>query len=406
MTAPRTLVLLVVLALVAAACGVGSPPARSGDAATIEIDRSPDVSAASEVAGAANALGFDLLRELDDGENVVVSPVSVSTLVAMILAGAGGVTAEEIAATLHLDPGDPRLERYADLLLVLGDVDDVTLAIANSLWAAEGVPLEDDYVGFVRPTFGATLEEADLGAQETADRIDAWVAERTEGLIDEFAEALGLPNAQAILVLLNAVYFKGAWADPFDPERTRPGQFERPDGTTVDAEFMTKDAEMAVAQGDGFSLVRLPYGDGRFGMELFLPDGDLGELVDRLDPAAWAEAVDAVGEQRIMLALPKMDLSYEAELNDPLSALGMEIAFGGGADFRPMSPTNPWVDVIAHETRLIVDEEGTEAAAVTGGVMVESAPPEMRFDRPFLFTISDRETGAILFLGAITDPTA
>jgi serine protease inhibitor len=401
----RLVAMLVVIAVVGTGCGMGATGPAPGDAGAIDVDHEPDGQAAADLATAVNTCGFELLRELADGDNVVISPVSVSTLLAMVLAGAGGETAEAIATALHLDPNSPDVQRYGDLLLVLTDTDDARLAIANSLWAMNGVPFEEDYLGFVRPTFGATLEEVDLGSQAAADQIDAWVADRTEGLIEEFADALGLPNPQAVLVLLNAVYFKGAWTDPFDPNHTHDGPFMRPDGSTVAVPLMTKDETVEIGRGDGFTIARLPYGDGRFGMEILLPDDDLGSLVARLTVADWNEAVGALAEQRMFLTLPRFDLSYDATLNDVLTALGMGIAFTAEADFTPMSPAAPWLDVVAHETRIIVDEEGTEAAAVTGGVMVTSMPPEFRVDRPFLFTISDRETGAVLFLGAITDPT-
>jgi serine protease inhibitor len=194
-------------------------------------------------------------------------------------------------------------------------------------------------------------------------------------------------------------------SDPFQEGQTREQPFTRTDGSTVDVPLMSRDGQYAIAEQERFTMARLPYGDGRFGMEILLPDRDLSELVRTLDRDAWEQAVADLREQRVHLLMPQLDISYDTELNDVLGDLGMGIAFTGAADFRPMSPADPWIDVIAHETRLIVDEEGTEAAAVTGGAMPTSAPPQFRVDRSFLFTISDTETGAILFLGAITDPT-
>jgi serine protease inhibitor len=171
------------------------------------------------------------------------------------------------------------------------------------------------------------------------------------------------------------------------------------------------DQDFGYADRDGYRMLRLPYGDqGRYGMEVLLPDEGvtLGSVLDSLDAAEWRAAVDSLTEQTVnLLAMPRFELRWEAELNDPLTALGMGAAFGGEADFRPMSPTDPWLDTVVHKTYLRVDEEGTEAAAVTGGAMITSVPAdplEFRVDRPFLLTISDSETGTILFLGVVADP--
>ena len=142
-------------------------------------------------------------------------------------------------------------------------------------------------------------------------------------------------------------------------------------------------------------------------MEIVLPDEahDLDDFLDGFDADAWQASVAELSSTRVSeLALPKFELEWDAELNDALAALGMGPAFEASADFSPMSPTDPWLETVVQKTYLRVDEAGTEAAAATGGVMVESAPPALRIDRPFAFTVSDRETGAILFLGSVHDP--
>ncbi len=155
-------------------------------------------------------------------------------------------------------------------------------------------------------------------------------------------------------------------------------------------------------------MFRLPYGDDeRFGMEVLLPDEDvaLDDLLGQLDADTWQGTVDQLASSTpSQLALPRFELEWDATLNDALQDLGIVSAFGGG-DFTPMSPANPWLDTVVQKTYIRVDEEGTEAAAVTGGVMTESAgPPPLLVDRPFAFTVSDRDTGTILFLGTVHDP--
>jgi serine protease inhibitor len=285
----------------------------------------------------------------------------------------------------------------------------VTLGLANTLWAADGYPFEHDYVTLVQDTFGATLHEVDLGAQESADRIDEWVTDRTEGLIEQIAADLGLPDPQAVLALLITVYFLGTWTTTFDEDKTRDAPFQLADGSQVEVPTMHRsNPDVETAAGDGFTLARLPYGeDEPFGMEVLLPDEDvaLDELLVELDLDIWHDAVSQLAPSpRSQLALPRFELEWDAELTDALQQLGIVSGFGDG-DFTPMSPANPSLDTVVQKTYVRVDEEGTEAAAVTGGAVAASeGPPPFRVDRPFVFTVSDRQTGTILFLGTVHDP--
>ena len=208
-------------------------------------------------------------------------------------------------------------------------------------------------------------------------------------------------------MLVNAVCFLGTWTTRFDPDETRPQAFTMGDGTTATVPFMhLVGASAAVAQRDGYQMLRLPYGeDERYAMEILLPDHgvELPRLLASLDAAEWAAAVAALHPQHVTeLALPTFELEWKARLNDALAALGMGSAFGGG--FRPMSPAEPFLGPVVQKTYIRVDEAGTEAAAVSGAAMPSSAGGGFRVDRPFAFTISDSETGTILFLGAVTDP--
>jgi len=396
-------------ALLLAACGGDAPSQEAvGDEISVALAGSLSPEEAAAAAAGVNAFGFELHGAVaEPGQNTVTSPLSASVLLAMVAAGAGGDTAEEMVEVLRLE--EARDTRYAALLSDLTDTEDVTLSIANSLWAAEGYPFEDDYMEFVQDTFGATLDEVDLGAQQSADRIDDWVEDRTEGLIEEIAEDLDLPDSRAVLVLLNAVYFLGSWTTTFDEVETRDAPFTLADGSQVDVPTMHRtDPKVETADGEGFTMLRLPYGDDeRFGMEVLLPDEDvaLDDLLGQLDAATWQQTVAQLASSTpSQLALPRFEVEWDANLNDPLQDLGIVSAFGGG-DFTPMSPANPFLDAVVQKTYIRVDEEGTEAAAVTGGVMDESAgPPPLLVDRPFAFTVSDSETGTILFLGTMHDP--
>ncbi|MFC4554904.1 serpin family protein [Georgenia faecalis] len=379
-----------------------------GDALDADLGLPLSAEDAAIAADGVNAFGFDLHTAVaEDVENTVTSPLSASVLLAMVAAGAGGDTAEEMTDLLRLD--GPQDTRNAALLAGLADTDDVTLEVANSLWADEGYPFEDDYMSFVEDAYGATLDDLDLGSQDSADTIDEWVDARTNELIDEIAADLHLPDPQAVLVLLNTVYFLGTWTTTFAEADTRDTPFTLASGEEVAVPTMHRTAaEVETSAGEGFQMLRLPYGeDGRFGMELMVPDEGvaLDDLLDDLDAETWRDAVESLQTETLSeIALPRFELEWDAELTDVLQALGMESAFGGG-DFTPMSPANPFLDTVVQKTYIRVDEEGTEAAAVTGGVMTESAgPPPFLVDRPFAFTVSDRETGAVLFLGSVHDP--
>jgi serine protease inhibitor len=397
---------LVCAVLLLAACGSSGP---RGDAARIDEKLVADLKPgdAQAVGQAVDDFGFDLFGKLADGRaNTVVSPLSLTVLLAMLLAGADGATATEISKVLHLS--DRRDVRVGALLRQLSDTDQVTLSVADALWAGPSVPLDKDYADFLKKTFGATLQNADLGSPATAKDIDKWAGRNTNGLIDHIAGDLGLPDATAVLVLLNAVYFLGEWKIPFDPSLTRPEPFQQ--AGTVPMMHMN-DESFAYTQRHGYRMLRLPYGKhGRYAMEVMLPDDghSLKDMLGTLDAAEWRSAVAALKPAQIdELSLPKFELRWKGVLNDPLAQLGMPTAFGPGADFHAMSPAAAPLSRVVQKTYVKVDEKGTEAAAVSGGVMATSARSNslvFRADHPFAFSVSDQQTGTILFLGAVTDP--
>jgi serine protease inhibitor len=375
----------------------------------------PDPGEVELAAESSSLFGFDMFNGLADAspdENVVTSPYSAAMLLTMLLNGADGETRAAIGEVLRLpDPFDDEInEQHFTLATYLESADDIELSIANSLWAASGHPFEDDYVENMESWFNAAVREVDLASQEAADEIDSWVREQTRDRIDGIAEDLGLPDPASVMVLLNAVYFLGDWTEPFDPERTYDGAFTLPDGSEIQTPLMVRDGQFRFTEMDDFSAIQLPYGDEeRFAMEIFLPASGLTleEFRASFSHENWHASVENLTEQRVELTLPSFELEYNtgADLKRTLDDLGMGIAFTGEADFSAMSPASIWLDSVVQKTFIRVDEVGTEAAAVTGGDMVASMPPQMRVDRPFLFTISDTHTGALLFLGQVADPS-
>jgi len=411
-----TVALIVVLLATLAGCGVSSTPppskaAGSGGSSTPPPSKPED---AEQTAASSNALALDLLRGLSrtaGQDNVVIAPLSISALLAMLLQGADGATAEAIAGVLHQDPGSKEGTPFGTLLHYLSrSASDVELNTGNALWTAEGYPLTDQFTTAIREQFGGTADEMDLGSGEAAEAIDDWVKKETNNLIERMSDALGLPDGSAVAVLMNAVYFKGSWTSAFDPDDTRPATFTLASGDEVEVPTMRRNEETLLGEGVGFSMARLTYGeDERFAMDILLPAEGLsaGELVEDLTPEAWQEAAEGLAKGQTILTLPRFELEYTAseELDALLKDLGMSIAYSGGADFSRMSPRSPFLSRTAHKTYIRVDEKGTEAAGVTGAVMRESMPAEFRVDRPFVFGVVETETGAIIFAGAVNDPT-
>jgi len=397
----RKLVALLAVVLLLGACGSKVP----GDAGRIDAKLVSDLKPgdAQTVAQSVDAFGFDLFHQVADGKkNTITSPLSVAVMLAMALAGADGDTAAGMAKVLHL--GERRDVRVGALLRELADTDEVKLSVADALWANPGTPLERDYQDFVRPTFGATVDQGDLGSPGIVKTIDDWAAKNTNGRIDHIAADLGLPDPAAVVVLLNAVYFLGQWKTPFD--NTAPAPFAVGGGASVDVPTMRlSGATLGYAQLDGYRMLRLPYGKhARYGMEIMLPDQghNLTDMLKGLDEASWQAAVGRLSEQEVdEVALPRFELRWSGELMPPLQRLGLP---AGG--LTSMSRANPALSAIVHKTYIKVDEKGTEAAAITGGVATAARLPstEFKVDRPFAFAISDQQTGAILFLGAVTDP--
>jgi serine protease inhibitor len=367
--------------------------------------------------------GVRLFREMAGGargQNLFVSPVSAGMALAMAYNGATGDARDEMARALGF--GGMELERVNEAnerLRAELESGDVDLAIANSLWAGAGLPFSGEFLERARRSFAAEAAAVEFRDPGTAERINAWASEATRGRIPEVAR-FPFP-AHLILLLINAVYFKGRWSATFDAARTRPRPFHAPGGT-IEHPMMERRGDYKHLRGDGFSALRMPYAGDRFAMYVFLPDE--GAALDAFVGALTAEAVDGwVGKMRgaeVVVAIPRFTLEGKIDLVPPLRALGMSapfaegtVAFGGL--FPPealASVREAYIGQATHRTFVEVNEEGTEAAAVTDIAMMSRSamaepPPPIRFtaDRPFAAAIRDDRTGALLFVGQVADPS-
>jgi serine protease inhibitor len=370
----------------------------------------------AKLAAANTGFAFDLFRQIAHEQpdaNIFISPFSVSTLLQMIDHGAVGATKQEMDRVLHVDdlPADTRNTGSASLNQSLKSQTNAILELANAIWYKQGIPLKPEFVAVNREFFGAELGAVNFDSPQSAQTINDWADRSTHGKIQDVVRWPFDPATR--VVLANAIYFKGKWARPFDRKDTKPHPFSVTGGDKKEVPTMWQHGRFAYQNGDDFQAVRLPYAGRRLWMDVFLPatDSSLTKLLARFNTPSERNKMLAEFLQREgTLALPRFKLEYSVGLNDSLQALGMKRAFHG-ADFSAMSDESLEVSEVKQKSYVEVNEEGTEAAAVTTGVMqttaiVQPQPPfEMIVDRPFFFVIEDYRTQTVLFMGVVNDPS-
>jgi serpin B len=406
-----------ILLLLGGAVLSGSERASAGKA------QAPKQGAASPAAAltpgaATEAFGFDLIGAQPPG-NVVLSPQSVATALAMAGTGAAGRTAAQIAGTLHLR-GPVAFKAVGNLQRTIaseqaaaaeGHPKAPTLAMANGLFLQQDFPLGPTFLSGLQRHFGAAPEAVDFAGNPdgSTEAINSWVSDRTNGVIPElFAE---LP-AETRLVLANAIYLQASWRHPFDPSDTRSRPFYAPAGETP-AEFMRQTESLRYGAGRGYKAVELPYRASTLSLLVVLPKkGSVGALQRRLGGGGLARVARRLSLRTVELSIPRFHLTTRAGLAGTLESLGMPLAFSEAADFSRMTTAAGLkIDRVEHVADLAVDEKGTVAAAATGVTGVPTSATQgprdtvtFNANRPFLFFVRDRSTGAVLFAGRLTDP--
>jgi serine protease inhibitor len=415
MNALRRTVVLATAALTAmAACGGSDTVTEQALPRLVssDVERSDPAPTPSAVDAAIGMQAFAhrLLSEHPDlmgGPNAVVSPASIGTAFAMLRAGAEGETAEQIDEVFGFPAAElgPAYNYLTDQWAPSDGEGAPELSVANSLFVQNGFALRQRFLDGLARDFGAGVRTVDF-AGDAADVINAWVKEQTRDRIDKLFEEL---PPQTKLVLANAIYLKAKWVTPFLSESTRDAAFRRASGGPVQVPFMHQTASLEYARGAGWSAVRLPYKGDELSMWVLLPDGS-EDPVSLLDPDLLAEATRSATSKRVELALPKWDFQTDAPLTEVLPAMGMPRAFSDAAQFYGIATTGLKIDQVMHRADITVDEKGTEAAAVTGIAMVESAVPidttvAFDADHPFAFVVLHDATRAPLFEGVVGDPS-
>jgi serpin B len=404
---------------------VGEIVEARSDAARNPIDAATSEQL-TEMVAADRAFAFDLYRTLiaEENGNLFISPYSISTAMSMVLAGARGETAEELASTLGVGvdksawhPARNRLELELAALADYvppggGDAVPLTLERTNSIFGQAGYPFVPDFLDLLAANYGAAMNAVDFVRHPEPSRlaINAWVAERTRDRIEELLPQDSIDELTRA-VLVNAIFFKANWVHQFDPELTETAPFRLLDGSTVDVSLMQGSMRLDYAAGDGWQAVQLPYIGGASMIVLVPDDGRYAEVEGRLDEELLAEVSGALAEHQVELGLPRWESASDLDLIPPFKSLGVELLFDWhSADLTGIANVpgeNLFVTGVFHQANINVDEVGTEAAAATAAVVgLESLPPPatLTVDRPFIYLISDDANGEILFLGRLLEP--
>lgn len=414
-------ILLTTLSLFLSACG----PSASASIAKSDLKRvtAPDTPPddIQTLVEDNNAFAFDLYRSLrpQDG-NLIYSPYSISLALAMASAGARGETESQMAQVLRFLAQDQLHPAFNALDLQLaergkgssGDQTPLQLHVANAVWAEQTYPFLQSFLDTIALNYGAGVRLADFINQSEAARkeINDWVSDQTQGKIKDLIPE-GAVDTNTRMALVNAIYFKGDWLSPFDPESTQDAPFHLLDGSEITVPTMNKDAFIPYGKGDGWQAIELAYGGETAAMDIIVPDeGRFEEVESSLDDETLSAILGSLQATSVTLALPKFEFETEFGLADQLKALGMTDAFDPNrADFSGMSERKDlFISAVLHKAFVAVNEKGTEAAAATAVIVgVTSAPAfdvTLTIDRPFIFLIRDIPTGQILFVGRVLNP--
>lgn len=363
---------------------------------------------------ADNIFTFNLFKKIPDstGKNVMVSPLSISLALSMALNGAEGTTKTDMINALGLSglSVDEINQIYSELIMALKKADpNVVMNVANSIWIKKSFTVLEPFITTNQKYFDARVERLDFNSA-ALNTINSWVNEKTNAKIPKILEQI---SAEEIMFLINAIYFNGKWQIQFEKPQTQDGSFTLVSGSTVNVPLMKIKEKFGYSEQAGYEALKMPYGRGKFGMVILLPD--VGKTPDqimaKMTPSEW-ETLNAslTANTKIDVWLPRFKFTWESDLKEILSSLGMAVAFSESqANFSKINSNEQlFITKVKHKTFIDVNEEGTEAAAATsvGIGMTSFGPggPEFHAVRPFLFFITEEDTGAILFAGKVENP--
>jgi len=389
-------------------------------------DREPDLTPenlkltakSSEVIAYNNEFGVELYTKvaLAENKNFMLSPLSASAALTMLLNGCGGETYDQLKATLNY-PEQMTIseinEVYKSLVSQLLVIDPkVKLALANAIFYRLGFTVKSPFLSTMDNDFNAEIAGLDFSLPSALTTINKWASDNTNGKIPKVLNEI---SGDAVMFIMNALYFKGDWSYQFDKDLTSDRPFYTDGSNSVNVSTMKGDIGSKVANGDGYRAIEMPYGQTNFTMVVIVPAGSLPDFTASLDAAKWNTITSGFDGQEeygeLTVYMPKFKFSYEKYLNDQLQSMGMLDAFDPYlADLSGISDASIFVSFVKQNTFVEVDEKGTEAAAVTTiGIELTSMPPQKQvfvIDKPFVFAIRERTTNALLFIGQVVNPLA
>ncbi len=368
---------------------------------------------ALQLVQSSNAFGLDLfagvLDEAEPGKNVMISPLSVSLALSMTYNGAAGDTRTAFEQTLRTpDLSRDQINRYNQELVtaLLAHDPKVILEIANSIWYRNEYQILPDFIERNQTYYSAEVNAADFINPATLGLINGWVDEKTHSKIEKIIDQI---NPESFMFLINAIYFKGAWEYEFDKKETSNREFYLEDGSTVTVPMMNQEIDLNMFTHERFVSAELPYGKGNWSMLVFLPleNYTVEDVVGLMNEDTWSAWMKSyLPATEVNLYLPRFQFAFDQNLNNVLTSMGLGVAFTDGADFSDIAPGLPLaISKVLHKTFIDVNEEGTEAAAVTSvEIGLTSTGNYFMVNKPFLFAITERSTGAILFIGKVLNP--
>jgi serine protease inhibitor len=404
-------IIIVFLSFVMLFSACHEEPLEPGEFKEIVLDEK-----SAQIVEADNEFGFELFQKIfaseTEYENIMVSPFSVSLALAMTYNGAGGETKKAMEETLKLYGLSPEEinTSYQTLVKALKSLDKkVILEIANAIFYRDDFQVENEFISTNKKFYDAEVAALDFGSPNALKTINGWVANKTHDKIDKILDNISRDH---VMFLINAIYFKGIWQSEFEKKNTVKKDFYLENGSAVKTDFMQQENSVLYSSNEIFQAVQLSYGQGNYTMYVFLPQAgkSLQDITENLDKASWENWNENFVEKNVDIELPKFKFEYEITMNDVLTEMGMGIAFSSAADFTGINRGGGLnIDYVKHKSFIEVNEEGTEAAAVTVVAIVETSVGETSkvpfyVDRPFLFAITEKSTGAVLFMGTVKNP--
>jgi len=368
-----------------------------------------------EVIQRSNAFGVELFRAValeDENANLMLSPLSASTALTMLLNGCDGQTYTQIRDMLGFEDltNEQINEAYQSLVTQLLAADpEVNIALANAVWYRNNFAVYPTYLQNMQAAFDAHIEGLDFALPSALQTMNKWASDNTNGKITQVLTEI---SPDAVMFLMNALYFKGIWSEQFKVEDTYNAPFTVEIGNVINTPTMHGIIPSKVYFGEEYSALEMYYGRKNFSMIILLPNDGLEEFIDNFTAEVWEEASNGLSFQSNMgdvnVSMPKFSFEYEKYLNDQLMALGMTDAFDKSlADLSKIADDPLFVSFVKQNTFVDVNEEGTEAAAVTTiGIELTSAGNPLAFvvDKPFIFAIREQTTNTLLFLGKVVEP--